>query len=52
MMWVATGLVIRKKRVMAATLPVKGLNPATIIQAISTDTTEVVLQVEEVCRRV
>lgn len=41
-----------KKRVIAATLPVNGLIPAISILAMRIESTEVVLQVDEVCNRV
>lgn len=41
-----------KKRVIAATLPVNGLMPAISMLAMRIESTEVVLQVEEVCKRV
>ena len=47
MMWADTGLEIKKKSVITSIFPVTAEMPESIIAAINTDITEVVLHVDE-----
>ena len=52
MICVETGLDMTKNSVLTIILPVMGEKPAPAIAAMNTDMTAVVVQVEDVCKRV